>query len=235
MKNKGYANKTCINFASCCAVAYLELQYPTEYNAIIKKESEFAEIVSKSYSIRNIKDVESRKSSLTEAVENFLVSLNVFTKDNLDNLKNDLVKMMLNGEIDNDFRMYFYSYPKGSYIKTSAEKDISNLLLLPSAFPSDDALNEKINEIVSTNKEKSIISLLQKISIDSQLDSYPAIILYDKYLFEHAIPKKLKIYFIARHLGLLTKWNTARKRYLIFTIITVSNKMTFCKDIVIGY
>ncbi|MCL2718988.1 MAG: hypothetical protein FWE14_09450 [Lachnospiraceae bacterium] len=184
--NKEYSNQSNINFSSCAAVTYLELRYAEEYYLIIKEESSFAELIRQSYQIRNIVDENEKKEALYGAIDNFIAGkINSIDEDELQCLKSNLNKMLIDGDIDDDFRMYFYSYPKGSYIKTSDEKDISNLLLLPYDFPSDKNLNEKITRIIENKKDKTISDILMQIS-NSNRNNFPKIIIENEFLFSTA-------------------------------------------------
>lgn len=189
LKNKDYANQSYINFSSCAAVTYLESQYPQQYSELIKQEDGFSELVQKTFSIRNEASTEKKNSDMHTAVNKFFEStvLKCLPKNqNVENMKSDIVKMLLNGDISDDFRMYFYSFPKGSYIKNGDERDISNLLLLPNDYPSDDKLEEKIERIIAEKKEGSITSILARISNSTQQNCYPSIIVQNEFLFQSA-------------------------------------------------
>lgn len=104
-------------------------------------------------------------------------------------MKSGCCKNVLNGNIY-DFRMYFYSYPKNSYIKNSDEKDISNPLLLPGEFHEDEALGEKAERIIQ-QKKKDDARNSEKIRDDNQKKSYPPIIANNAFIERYCIsPQK---------------------------------------------
>ena len=182
LKNKNYENQPCINFSSCAAVAYLESQYPMQYSELISKENEFSKLVQSSFSIRNDSDLVNKKTRMNQAVAQFFKD----TKDNSLQMQSDIMSMLLNGDISDDFRMYFYSFPKGSYIMNGDERDISNLLQFPNDYPNDDKINEKIERILAKNKGSSIKKIITKIGVDEQQVLYPPIIIQDQFLFWQA-------------------------------------------------
>ncbi len=190
LKNKGYSNQSYINFSSCAAVAYLELRYPDIYMELIKKEDNFSKLVQESYPIRNNENLENRKSVMENTVDQFFVSMkieaNPVESDKVNNIKTDIVKMLLAGDISDDFRMYFYSFPRGSYIKNGDERDISNLLLLPSDYPTDDNLEEKMSRLIESGKVKTVTDILTQISNDTQLVLYPSIVVQNEFIFKSA-------------------------------------------------
>ncbi|MDD4593202.1 MAG: hypothetical protein PHG06_22700, partial [Parabacteroides sp.] len=175
LKNKNYTNQPYINFSSCAAVAYLESQYPKNYSQLIKKEASFSVLIQKVPSIRNLTYVENKDLKMKKEVDALFNDAGLDTIENT-TMISDIVKMLLNGDISDDFRMFFYSYPKGSYIRNGDERDVSNLLLLPNDFPGDDKLDEKIDRIVAKQKGSTICEILTQISNSTQHEAYPQII-----------------------------------------------------------
>lgn len=191
LKNKRYSHNPSVDFAACAAVTYLEAQYPKQYSELIKQETAFSNMVQESYAIRNSRfETKEDKSKMMRSVVDDLVSKLTSEvqadSDMVDCMKTDIVKMLFNGDISDDFRMYFYSYPKNSYIKNGDEKDISNLLLLPNDYVDDDKLNEKMRRVIDSGKESTILSILNRISADAQKSSFPPIITKNEFLFESA-------------------------------------------------
>ena len=184
LKNKKYESQPYVSFSTCAAVAYLELQYPKEYSLILKSEDGFATLVRDANRIKNT-DSDDEKETIHKIVDAFLnVACN--EQNNEGKLLQDFIKMLQHGDIDSDFRMYFYSFPKGSYIKNNDEKDISNLLLRPIEYSEDKELSEKVERIREGNKENTIIEALREISTDPAFLSYPPIIFKDQFLFAEA-------------------------------------------------
>lgn len=187
LKNKNYEDVG-ISFSSCSAVTYLESKYEKEYYKIIKKEDEFADIIRRSYEIRNQqKSSDDRHKEIQGLLQECELIDNNFIKD--------IAQMILSGEIDDDFRMYFYSYPKESYIKTSDEKDVIRLLLYPFDNNEDILLDEKIYRILEKyNKNEQhknvIVEAFERVNreIIQGMNSinFPPIILQNEYLFNTA-------------------------------------------------
>lgn len=196
IKNKDYKNAY-VNFKSCAAVTYLESTYGKEYYKLVNQETEFADVVRSSYIIRNDPNIADRKDKIKEGIKS-----SIFKGVNVTPLFiEDLTNMIFSGTIDDDFRMYFYSYPKGSYIKTSDEKDIFNLLLLPLENKEDEKLDEKVERILDKyennqkNRKNIIKDCISQISLDINAeikDTYPLIVLKNYYIFKQAIEKNYK-------------------------------------------
>lgn len=99
-------------------------------------------------------------------------------------MQNDVKEMLMCGDIADDFRMYFYSFPKHSYIKNGDERDIYNLLMRPKEYPDDADLDEKVERLVSSKKTNVIDKAL--VDIADRDKNFPKIILKNKYLFKTA-------------------------------------------------
>ena len=95
----------------------------------------------------------------------------------------DLSELLDSGVFDDDFRMYFYSYPKNSHIKTSDEKYICNLLQLPYSTIDDEKLSECANNVFY---EHSLDSGQVVINTLMGLEKYPEAILHNPLLLEMA-------------------------------------------------
>lgn len=210
LKNKGYANQSYIRLSACAAVTYLELQYPELYIELIKQEDSFSQLVQNSYAIKNHssdKAAEMKKS--VDQLFGLIVTQGIDAKI-VNNMKSDIVKMLLTGDISDDFRMYFYSFPRGSYIKNGDERDLTNLLLLPNEYSVDDKLAEKIDRIIEMGKEKTVVELLTQIANDAQKGIFPAIILNSEFLFKNAYtinPSKVEA-----TVYLLASWESNNRR-----------------------
>lgn len=179
LKNKRYSNQSYVSFSSCAAVAYLEHQYPELYPKVIEQEDKLSAVVRQTYVYRNHDDEDER----VRFIENEVAKLFDTLDETARKMQGDLVKMLLAGDISDDFRMYFYSFPKGSYIKNGDERDLTNLLLLPSDYPDDEKLAEKVERIVKEREGKTIADLMQQISEDPHTDKFPKIVLKNRELF----------------------------------------------------
>lgn len=184
LKNKNYKlqSKSAISFATCAAVTYLEETYESQYYEVIKHENKLAQIIRSSYDIRNSGDDNEEKQTKLVNMLGYFSSFAV-----TDAFIKDMAQLILSGTIDEDFKMYFYNYPKGSHIKTSDEKDLCDLLLLPEEHPKDELLNEKVSRLLMINKDKNIITeCLERISAKLET-AFPSIILDNEYLFSYAM------------------------------------------------
>lgn len=176
LKNKSYKDNSAAEFAACAAVAYLENQYPSDYYKLIKVEEAFAQFMKESYKIVNNT---TRNNDSTELVEKFK---NCFQgADISENFTVDFCNMVLKHVFNADFRMYFYTYPKGSHIKTTEERDLCNYLLFSNHNYKTDSLDETVTKAYESGENNVVESVLKS------LDAFPEIVLKNDILFEEAI------------------------------------------------
>ena len=225
-KNYKLPSKASISFRTCAAVTYLEHTYSAEYYDLIKSETELAEAIRNSYSVRNSENSQEQKTNMISNLLTFIEKES--TDDNLpkSTLLSDLATQILEGTIDDDFRMYLYNYPKGIRIKTSDEKDLSNLLLLPGEYLEDKQLNEKVDRIISINREDNIIvECLNQIKGKDSINAFPTIITFNEYLFKTAMQIDMRK---TNNVVLLnTMWDTLLK----ISIETLERIGAFSKEI----
>lgn len=144
--SKSDESENSIEYIKCAVVAYLESEYPIEMKKFILEDKEFSNIVNKSYAIK-----QDTKLKVSEKVSNIIKLI-----DNKDEkFVKEIANLIVNGLIDDDFRMYFYNYPKGQKIKTMAEKYVEELLLYP-----DDKI--EINEGMIRNALKIDPDIVKK-------------------------------------------------------------------------
>lgn len=179
LKNKGYKNKSYISFSSCAAVVYLEHQYPKCFPELVNKEDLISDLVRDVYLINNLKN--GCVKDVEKLISQKISSYNKTISENEDFIK-DLSKMFFDGDISDNFRIYFYSFPKNSYIKNADEKDVSNLLLNPYKFMDYSRLEEKINHIILNKTEDLITDDLKKISDEDDIKMFPKVIFENSYL-----------------------------------------------------
>lgn len=185
LENKNYQVYSAISFASCAAVTYLEHQYGKQYHNLIGNEDKFSQIIRKAYSIRNsLSSVIDKTISLRKEFEA------IYPENSSEECKamiSDVSNMIINGEIDDDFRMYFYNYPKGKHILNSDEKDLSRLLMLPREYNDDPAVNEKVDRILEANRNDNIITQCINRLVRDAVADYPLVIFQNEYLLNYAI------------------------------------------------
>lgn len=149
-----------ISYRKCACVVYLQRQYPAEYQVLIKNEKKFADLVNKVFyktETINTDEVESLFKSPKTGKNNFEYSKE-FAKD--------FVKMVDQKDIDNDYQMFFYNYPRNSYIMNFAEKTIYDYLTQNSySFDADEEIENYIQICLKTNDayvvKKAIDELLE--------------------------------------------------------------------------
>lgn len=180
LKNKSYKDNSAAEFSACTAVAYLENQYPSDYYNLIKDEKSFAQFMKESYKIvNNI----TRGNDVSALVEKFQ---NCFQDAELsEDFISDFCDMVLKHVFNADFRMYFYTYPKESHIKTTEERDLCNYLLFSNHNYQTDSLDETVAKAYETGENKVVESVMKS------LDTFPGIVLRNDQLFEEAIKVSL--------------------------------------------
>ena len=184
LRNKNYKDVTNISFTACAAVTYLESAFPYEFYDLVKREHEFEELIKESYSVKNsIED--DKKEILCGKYEGIFCGENGIhkTTGNGNKFIDVLCTLILDNVFDDDFRMYFYTYPDNSYIKTVDEKDICNLIKLPTVFHDMEGLDEKVDRVFK-NKPNSII--INTIRDFEKSRVYPEVLISNIKLFELA-------------------------------------------------
>lgn len=183
LKNKDYKGISSINFETCSAVAYLESRYPYEYGHLVKDEKKFGEIIIESYEIRNNSNgKEETEENLKSALETKFPFIGNIQDKEYQFVK-DLIKMILENTLDDDFRMYFYTYPNGSYIKTTDEKIVYDYLLLPETYSYENTIDENVNRIISSGSSFLDEAILQF----GNREIMPKVVLFNSRLLERAI------------------------------------------------
>ena len=138
-----------VKYRKCAAVVYLQREYPDIYEYLIADETIFSEIVQNAIYKNNITIEQDLQLLKIDAIDK------VLTENN--NIINDLKRMLSSRDIDNDFTMYFYNYPKNSYIMDINEKRVYDHILHDEyKFDKDELEKESINEVI-TKKNASII------------------------------------------------------------------------------
>ena len=167
LKNKKYISNPYINLEACCAVTYLEAEYTEEFYLITHKEREFSQIIQESYSKEITSDIIERELATKEINE-------------------ELAIMIKNRILDIDFKMYFYSFPKGSYIKNIDEKQVCNYIELPDESEyTVEELGGQVERIYNNNKEKTLNDSIRKVHEREQL--FPKVIFENSRLFNMAL------------------------------------------------
>lgn len=169
--NKSYAGNSAADFQACTAVAYLESAFPDDYYRLTKNEVHFAEFIKKSMPIIN----ESSENDDKQLIQEFNATFEgeAFSEK----FKTELCMLIFAGIFDDDFRMYFYTYPKGSHIKTTAEREICDYILFPNQRSDYSGLSDAVNQAFETGNNTTVE---QAISVSS---SFPRVLLENDILF----------------------------------------------------
>ena len=182
LRNKKYAVKSAVSFATCAAVTYLEHRYGKDFYNLLAQEDAFSALIQEAlWTSNNTVQSEDRKNGLKDKIAKIIG----ITPDKAIGFCDDLAEMIVTRIVDNDFRMYFYSYPKESPISTNDEKDISRLLLYPSPSWNEKLLDDLVLSILKSDMQENIITkCLADISVKS-ID-FPDIVLANEYIFQKA-------------------------------------------------
>ncbi len=175
LKNKSHTGNSAADFKACTAVTYLESQYPSDYYRLIKNESAFAKFIKKSHKIVNDTKLPENTSDLKKCFTDCFTD-----EDYCEDFQNALCSMVMEKLFNDDFRMYFYTYPKDSHIKTTEERELCNCLLFPNQCKLPDNLDECVAEAYMNGYNETIAQTMKT------LDVFPSIILENGTLLDHA-------------------------------------------------
>lgn len=174
LKNKSHKGNSAAKFSPCAAVAYLERQFPNDYYRLIKDEESFANFMKHSHKIVNDglfkDDMSTLKASFQREIKGSYSQ----------NFVDAFCSMVFDGIFDDDFRMYFYTYPKDSHIKTTEEREICNCLLFPYQHGYTSALDASIERAYRHGNNKAVAEVLRT------LDAFPLVVIENDTLFKHA-------------------------------------------------
>lgn len=158
LKNKNYKVQSNVSFSSCAAVTYLENVYPQDFILLISLESEFADFIRNSRRIVDDLDISKKEEKLNECfTKSFEKTKKGVIKNFKIEFKNDFCKMVIDELFNEDYRMYFYTYPKGTPIKTTDEKDLCRCILMPNTYVNGGKF-ESLVKRVFVNGQNDIIS-----------------------------------------------------------------------------
>ncbi len=159
---KSYKVKTDVSFEACAAVTYLESQYPKEYYWLIDHEKDFAELMKKSVEIINTDKVQQAQNKLADEIKKIFKDIS--GNPNSD-FVSDLCHLIYKGTFNYDFRMYFYTYPKGSHIKTTEERELCDMLLMPMRYHNYDDIDNLAETVYADGDDNIVTSTLKGLEI----------------------------------------------------------------------
>lgn len=122
LKSKSNDSIDTIEYRKCAIVAYLENKYPKEMSDFIKEEENFKNLLEKAYVVKQESNISNKDRQ--EKIIKLIGS-------NGDKFSSEIAEMIISNLIDEDFRLYFYNYPKGQKIKTSDEVYVEDVILYP--------------------------------------------------------------------------------------------------------
>lgn len=170
-----YNVRSAVTFEACAAVAYLESRYPKDYYALIQKENAFAKLMSNSVRIINSNSPATAIDGLRDEFKSQFADES-FDSDFIE----DICKLIHDGVFNYDFRMYFYTYPSGSHIKTTEERELCDMLLMPSRF-NDYSNIDSASELAYLTGDNNIVTTTIK-----GLKEYPEAVLMNETLLRIA-------------------------------------------------
>lgn len=171
LANKSYVDNSAADFQACSAVSYLESRFPDDYYHLIQSEVQFAEFIKHSLPILNQLDETSNEQLLQEF--NDIFKNTKFSDD----FKSELCLLISNRIIDDDFRMYFYTYPQGSHIKSTAEREICDYLLFPDQRRDYSNLEKSVDQAFKSGSNPTIEAEIRARSV------FPQVLLENDTLF----------------------------------------------------
>jgi hypothetical protein len=170
-----------VSLSKCCAVVYLRRVYQKEYEDLLSKEIELAALIRNCYLYQNEdkKQIHELVSAMVKQEEGEADSP---TDIDITKFQDDLSEMIFSAAIDDDFLMYFYSYPKNSYIKNINEKEISDYILHPTNnYKSDKELNEKLKRVIEEKDGRVIKDAISELLSNNR--EIPLMVLDNEQLF----------------------------------------------------
>lgn len=165
--NKFKSKGATIRLESCIAYSYMKNNYFADFDLFLNNDDIAVEIINDTLNkVKQKKDIFA-KENINAISQNFKQK----------NISEDFIKELFffikNNYIDEDFKQYFYNYPKGEKYTTIQESKLREYLF-----------NEgKLNIENNKNVSKNFISKLQGKMNDLKLN-YPTDILEDSYLSE---------------------------------------------------
>lgn len=144
-----------IKLESCSYIAYLECEYPNAFHMFVQDEKTYNNVFQK-YSIGvefNENDFNSLSIDISKLSDELKIKHAKKVNDEIAQFAKDMILIQTTREFDNNMRMYFFRYPKDTYILTEHEITLMKSL----------SLNEVDLELTS--------SIERVFRIESQIDN----------------------------------------------------------------
>ena len=189
--NKKHKGNSSAKFEACAAVSYFEYQYPGDYSNLILDEESLSNLIDESYKIQNTNPT----YNLDNLIDGFK---NTYGENFNEKFIEELCQAIDDGLFDKDFRMYFYTYPMYSHIKTTEEKYLCDVLQLQNHDIDEKRLDECVNTVYEHGDNNIVTETLNKISqfsvavllndklleLATTIDAQAVFYAIDKYVFD---------------------------------------------------
>lgn len=172
--SRGLPNSS-VRLDKCAAVVFLRRKYNNQYSILIKKEKEFADLVRKCCT---------KSDNLEEyaEIDDFLKATGIAS--NNQDFSKAFKKMLIQKLIDDDFKMYFYSYPKNSYIKTIDEKELfDSIIHNNNDYLLEGNILEKNKKVLNEKGGKVLVDAFDKYAGNS----VPSLVYKNEEIFKYII------------------------------------------------
>jgi len=179
-------NKFAVNMRTCCAVSLLRTKYEKQYFALLNSENEFNNIINDS-----IKLIAKKLYTPDNLIREIVVVIDKYVNSSKtelgDDFKYQIANFISNKIIGDDYRMYFYSYPKGSYIKTIEESELEDLILLNNENAIE---SQHLNSLVEIALERNGYILNYCFDLLKEIPkSFPIIVVENEKMLNYAYTK----------------------------------------------
>ena len=147
-----------------------------KYYELIENERLLSDILQMSYQWRNDRTITTLEDFTNEVKK---------LSDN--EMADDLAELIYLRVLDTDYRMYFYSFPKGSYIKNADEKDICNYIEYPNDYQYEySEVCAKVARLKEQERLEKVYEAIKRTAYTVGRGYFPKIIFEQVDLFERA-------------------------------------------------
>lgn len=178
-KNKSSDGK--LNFKKCTVVAYLESKYPKFMLGLYSNEDKFGSILEDSYKHKQNMNL-TREEAETRIAR--IIQVLFEQEERINEISKEFAELIFAQLIDEDFRLYFYNYPKDERIKNENELYVEDLLLYPEKYT---IVNEEAIQ-KALEKDSNIIENCLKRRSNQEL-SFSTIIFKSETIYKIALEK----------------------------------------------
>jgi GTPase SAR1 family protein len=179
-----------VQLRKCAAVVYLQRSYQHDWMVLLKNENKLVKIVQSSYLLFDkIKIADNIKSIIPLSKSENMELANKDTYFESEIFVSIFAEMLVKRDIEDDFLMYFYNYPKNSYIMDISERLIVNYLLHSEDSPFAEEERIAIDQayIKTLNKPKKDYAIIKALSDLFEFDlPFPNVLLEFQFLFNAA-------------------------------------------------